>query len=518
MAQATTESKTTAPVTVITTSGCPHCKRAKEALKEAGIPYEEVELSGNLNLLNKIKEATGRRTVPQVFLNGELLGGASEVVELLGSGQMQKLVQQADKPALPDSLRQAVQAAAPPAEASTSSVLMPSGVSKEEYSKLRSMAERMHSLQGGVERKGHRKWLSANENTFTLKEATQWVIQQKLTADSPAALQLVAQLQQAHLLSVVEGESVDLAKTSLAPNSDLLVRLTADTPKARLGQTLNGQLPWYGSARGASEVAEGLRQMILRLYDTHLSPDGRQVDYKALAADPAFQDYVTATAELQRVDLTSLSREERMAFFINIYNALVVHALTTFGPAANNVLSRLHWFGNIKYNIGGLDFSSNDIEHGVLRGNAPSPASIPVLVGKPQLAPATFKDNDPRSKLSVQPVDPRIHFALVCGAKSCPPIKVYTPDSLEAGLDSAAAAFCEGEVQVDRAAGEVHMSKIFKWYAGDFGPQEKLLPWLLQYLDGQTKADLEALIKERGADKIKLSYKPYDWGVNGKTD
>ncbi len=45
----------------------------------------------------------------------------------------------------------------------------------------------------------------------------------------------------------------------------------------------------------------------------------------------------------------------------------------------------------------------------------------------------------------VKPVDPRIHFALVCGAKSCPPIKVYTPTSLQEGLDSATMAFCEGQ-------------------------------------------------------------------------
>ena len=42
----------------------------------------------------------------------------------------------------------------------------------------------------------------------------------------------------------------------------------------------------------------------------------------------------------------------------------------------------------------------------------------------------------------VEPLDPRIHFALVCGAKSCPPIRVYTPASLEAGLEAAAQAFC----------------------------------------------------------------------------
>ncbi len=44
----------------------------------------------------------------------------------------------------------------------------------------------------------------------------------------------------------------------------------------------------------------------------------------------------------------------------------------------------------------------------------------------------------------VEPLDPRIHFALVCGAKSCPPIRVYTPASLEAGLEAAAQAFCSG--------------------------------------------------------------------------
>ena len=45
---------------------------------------------------------------------------------------------------------------------------------------------------------------------------------------------------------------------------------------------------------------------------------------------------------------------------------------------------------------------------------------------------------------AVQPMDKRIHFALVCGAKSCPPIRVYTAEDLDEGLDAAASAFCEG--------------------------------------------------------------------------
>lgn len=57
---------------------------------------------------------------------------------------------------------------------------------------------------------------------------------------------------------------------------------------------------------------------------------------------------------------------------------------------------RLSWFGNITYTIGGLDYSTNDVEHGMLRANAPSPASIPVLLGQPQWAAGSLSNDDPR--------------------------------------------------------------------------------------------------------------------------
>jgi hypothetical protein len=91
----------------------------------------------------------------------------------------------------------------------------------------------------------------------------------------------------------------------------------------------------FGSARSPSQVSESLRQIILRLYDKHLASDGKALNYKALKQDPVFKTYVNSTAELQKVDVVSLNREERMAFFINIYNAVVVHALAVFGPASN---------------------------------------------------------------------------------------------------------------------------------------------------------------------------------------
>ena len=61
-------------------------------------------------------------------------------------------------------------------------------------------------------------------------------------------------------------------------------------------------------------------------------------------------------------------------------------------------MRRLGWFGSIKYEIGGLDYSADDMEHGILRGNAPTAASLSVLVGHPEWSKGFFKNKDPRLK------------------------------------------------------------------------------------------------------------------------
>lgn len=126
-------------------------------------------------------------------------------------------------------------------------------------------------------------------------------------------------------------------------------------------------------------------------------------------------------------------RAEKIAFFVNVYNALIVHGTVALGAPAS-LLKRLSFFGDVRYRIGGHAFSANDIEHGVLRDNAASPASVGALIGVHFLKKAQLPEGDARRGLRVSPLDPRIHFALVCGAKSCPPIKLYTPDNLEEGL------------------------------------------------------------------------------------
>lgn len=61
----------------------------------------------------------------------------------------------------------------------------------------------------------------------------------------------------------------------------------------------------------------------------------QSVDYKGMSANPVFERYCELAIQLQRVELLSLSREEKLAFFINIYNALVIHGYLRLGAPTN---------------------------------------------------------------------------------------------------------------------------------------------------------------------------------------
>merc|ERR1712004_633993 len=120
------------------------------------------------------------------------------------------------------------------------------------------------------------------------------------------------------------------------------------------------------------------------------------------------------------------------------------------------------------YNIGGLVYSLDDIEHGVLRANK----------GHPAAKKAQFSNDDPRSNVSLTSLDPRIHFALNCGAKSCPPIRIYKEDRLDSQLDTASKSFLQQEVKVTQGQTDarVETSRLLLWYGADFGMDDSGWP------------------------------------------
>lgn len=79
-----------AKVIVYTTEFCPYCRSAKTLLKGKGIPFEEVSLENKPDELAKLKARTGWRTVPQIFIGEELIGGFTELQALERAGKLEE--------------------------------------------------------------------------------------------------------------------------------------------------------------------------------------------------------------------------------------------------------------------------------------------------------------------------------------------------------------------------------------------------------------------------------------------
>jgi hypothetical protein len=193
-------------------------------------------------------------------------------------------------------------------------------------------------------------------------------------------------------------------------------------------------------------------------------------------------------AQLEALPSASLksnldSDARKKAFWINIYNAFFQLLRRERGLEKPDIY-RLKLI-----NMAGYLFSLDDIEHGILRryrlkwalGYLPNP-----------LASTTVKE------FAVKKIDYRIHFALNCGARSCPPIAFYSPDKIERQLDMATLSFLENETEVFPEKKEVHTTRLFQWFIGDFGGAGGMRRILEQNL----KLDLEGM---------RLVFKSYDW-------
>lgn len=252
------------------------------------------------------------------------------------------------------------------------------------------------------------------------------------------------------------------------------------------------------------DVAKQLQSLMLRLKGEFMAQDGRGVNYQSLRESTLFKEYKQKSLDLKTVDVRRLNVTERKCFFINVYNALTIHGLAAREQLPSSVLDVANFWRTTCYNIGGHVYSLDDMEHGILRANRPHPSMS---------SSTYFEVGDPRSKFCLPELDPRIHFALVCGAKSCPPIQVYSPANMDRGLNAAAVSFCSQEVTVSESDPKVEFSKIFQWYARDFGENENsILLWILNYLQDDQKSKLDKLLKS-GA-KITLEAKDYDWMLN----
>jgi hypothetical protein len=206
--------------------------------------------------------------------------------------------------------------------------------------------------------------------------------------------------------------------------------------------------------------------------------------------------------------MTQMDEQLRLAFGLNVYNLFIIYAFIKVGIGTSS-LGRGAFFSRVKMNIGGDILSFNDLENGILRGNTRHP-----YASKPP-----FAKDDPRLRLSLSKLDCRVHFGLNCGAKSCPPVKYFHPESLEEELRIVALSFCEKDenVLVNDKKHEVHFSMLLKWFQSDFcESKEKLPETVLPFLKGEKQQMMERMMEKAAKYKkpISIKFQTYDWTAN----
>lgn len=278
-------------------------------------------------------------------------------------------------------------------------------------------------------------------------------------------------------------------------------------PKTILNSSSSAGCP--GRDEPAASVAENLRRSMLQLKSEFMSEDGSKVDYDGIEHSQGFETYKQTATQLQHIDVGAMSELERRAFFINVYNSLIIHAFA-YGYVRKSylgyMLARKMLYATASYNIGGQVYSLDDIEHGVLRDNSnPVGSSTPLFP----------YDSDPRVAVKV-PKDSRIHFALNCGAISCPPIAAYKAATLDSDLAKATRSYLRGTtITEEEETTTIGLSRLFYWYHDDFGStDDELLSWVQAHADEELSSRLSAVLD--GGRRWTLSYQDYEWGVNSR--
>ena len=204
------------------------------------------------------------------------------------------------------------------------------------------------------------------------------------------------------------------------------------------------------------------------------------VDYQGFKNEEAkLDEYLTV---LENTNVSELSGDELFAFYVNAYNAWTIKLILSAYPGIKSIkdlgnIFKSPWEKEI-VRINGRVLSLDDIEHDILR--------------------AQFKD-------------PRVHFAINCASKSCPPLipEPYRGSTLNRQLDNATRAFINDPKSNYLKGNQLYVSRIFKWFSEDFN--DDVVGFFLKYAEGDFKKELEAQ-----KDKVKIVYLDYDWSLNGR--
>ncbi|CAI6008582.1 unnamed protein product [Closterium sp. NIES-65] len=223
------------------------------------------------------------------------------------------------------------------------------------------------------------------------------------------------------------------------------------------------------------------------VFGEHLCPDaGNYIQMLAVQHPPseATMTHADATrllhframaAQLEEVDPSVLAHNERLAFWINIYNAMLLYIYIVI-PVPTDFADRIALFSKVGFLIGGQLYSVLLIEHAVLRACTHKPYIIRALPS------TTFRPGDARALCVLERAEPLVSFALCSGTRSSPSMRVYRAESVQQQLRGAMVEYLGAAVSVNEA-NKIIIPKLLHWYLPDFAPDVwSLLEWLANVL------------------------------------
>lgn len=217
----------------------------------------------------------------------------------------------------------------------------------------------------------------------------------------------------------------------------------------------------------ATEAAPPVYAELLTRYVT---PQG--VRYAAWHDNPADMQKLRSVVDFYANTLPPADRDTSLAWHLNAYNAWILHNILKKYPTQGPLDGETFFFHGNRITISGQKTSFDHLEQKIIR--------------------PSFKE-------------PRIHFALNCASASCPPLqpRPFTPATLDADLDHLTRTFINTNPQgVAPDRGTVKLSKIFDWYADDFGGKERILDFINHYRENPIP------------DQTTIQFFDYSWKLN----
>lgn len=218
-----------------------------------------------------------------------------------------------------------------------------------------------------------------------------------------------------------------------------------------------------------------------------MSVGKQQLEY----ASGALKTFRTLVEQLAKVNPVHLSSNEKLAFWINLYNALIMHAYLAYGVPRND-LKLFSLMQKAAYTVGGHSYNAAAIEYMILKMKPPLHRPQIALL----LALQKLKVTEEQRKCAIDEYEPLVAFALSCGMYSSPAISIYTAKNVREELQEAQRDFIRASVGFS-SKGKLLVPKMLHCFCKGSVDDANLAVWISHYLPPLQAAFVEQCISQR---------------------